>query len=190
MKLIVGLGNPGKKYEKTRHNIGFLILDNYLNEKNIILDKEKFNGKYTKIKNGNEIIIFAKPMTYMNRSGHFLSNLMSYYGVGVHDIFVIVDDKDQLFGKLKIKKDSSSGGQNGIKNIIELLGSKEFLRLKIGVGKKDSKLKTSDFVLSSFSKEELKFIENKKFLFNNIIDEFILGKNLKELENKYNGEIK
>lgn len=188
MKLIIGLGNPGKKYEKTKHNLGFIILDNYLLNKNIILDKKKFNGKYTKTKLFEEDVIFAKPLTFMNNSGSFVASLISYFNIRLEDVLIIVDDKDQKLGVMKFKNNSSSGGHNGIKNIIELLGTKEFKRLKIGIGEPKVNEKTTSFVLKEFVKKELEVINLKLPLILELIDDFIKGVEFSKLENKYNGK--
>ncbi len=191
--MIVGLGNPGKIYEKTRHNLGFLVLDNYLNEKNIFLDNKKFNGKYTKFKNeNNETIIFAKPLTYMNNSGFFVLSMMSYFNVSIENLLIITDDMEQEFGKIKVKKNSSSGGHNGLKNIIEFLTTKDFARLKFGVRSLNKNLKVDfkKYVLSNFSRDELNFInKDAKKKINNLIDEFISGESIENLSRKYNGKI-
>ncbi len=194
MKIIVGLGNPGKIYEKTRHNLGFLVLDNYIKENGISLDNRKFDGKYGKFKNKkDETIIFAKPLTYMNNSGFFIINMISYFNIYVDDLLIITDDLEQEFGKIKIKKNSSSGGHNGLKSIIELLGTKDFARLKFGVKSLDNnkKINFKKYVLSNFSIDELNFInKNAKEKLNNLINEFIDGESIENLSKKYNGKIK
>ena len=133
MKLIVGLGNPGKEYENTRHNIGFNVIDLYLKKNNLNLDKEKFNGKYLKTNINNEEVIFLEPQTYMNLSGDSVLKIMNFYKINIEDILIIQDDLDLDLGKIKLKEKSSSGGHNGIKDIEQKLGSNSFKRLKIGI---------------------------------------------------------
>lgn len=169
MKLIVGLGNPDKEYEKTRHNVGFMVLDSYLNN---VSWQEKFNGLYYKMNIAGEVVYFVKPLTYMNLSGLSVAQYVNYFNIEIEDILIIQDDLDLNFGDYKLKKNSSSGGHNGIKSIIKELGSDEFLRLKIGI-RNDQKRDVIDFVLGKFSKEELdKFVEMNK-IYTDIINSFI-----------------
>ncbi len=169
MKLIVGLGNPGREYKKTRHNLGFMVIDNYLGKVSYKLKHEAY--VYVEEKNG-EKIIFAKPLTYMNLSGLSVKKLIKYYKVPIEDVLIIHDDLDLPVGSYKIKKNSSSGGHNGIKSIISELNSMEFARLKIGIGKSEC-IPTDKYVLSSFSSKELKEIMVNFDVFNEIIDSFI-----------------
>lgn len=169
MKLVVGLGNPGKEYDKTRHNVGFMIIDNYLGNENW---SNKFNSLYVDKIINNEKVLFVKPLTYMNNSGLSVGQFVRYYNIDYKDILIIQDDLDENVGKYKLKLHSSSGGHNGIKSIISSLGSQDFPRLKVGIGsvKKDEVI---DYVLGKFNKEELKVMENNYGCFNDIIDSFI-----------------
>lgn len=169
MKLIVGLGNPGKDYKNTRHNVGFLVLDNYLNTSDW---KEKFNALYHEERINGEKVIFVKPLTFMNLSGDAVIKFVNYYDVGIDDILVIHDDLDLPFSTYKLKKNSSAGGHNGIKSIINRLGSQEFARLKVGVSH-DRSMDTKDYVLGNFSKMETEKFSNMQNDFNNIIESFI-----------------
>ena len=169
MKLIVGLGNPGKEYENTRHNIGFMILDNYLNDEKW---KEKMNGYYVEKIINNEKVIFLKPQTFMNNSGISVSQFVNFYKMDINDILVIQDDLDIKIGQFKIKSSSSSGGHNGIKSIINYLNTNEFTRLKIGI-KNNSQKNVIDFVLGKFSKDEFMLIKNNFSIYNKIINSFI-----------------
>ncbi len=171
MKLIVGLGNIGKKYDNTRHNIGFDVLDFVFDN---WLKKETFsNWKETKkfqavISEGNlngEKIILAKPTTFMNDSGVAVQTLMSFYKITPPDLIIIHDDLDILFANYKIQNDRSAAGHNGIKSIIEKIGTQAFTRIRIGIGKEDKKKQgeTVDFVLNKFNLlEKLKIKEIKK----------------------------
>lgn len=181
MKLIVGLGNPGEERKNTRHNIGFIILDEYLKHNN--WKKEPLALVY-KERKGNEEILFVKPTTYMNLSGSAVKKYIDYYKINIKDILIIQDDLDLELGKIKIKANSSSGGHNGIKDIINQLKTNEFKRLKIGIS--HPKNNTIDYVISNFKKEELEIIKEKLPIINNIIDDFINNTTLEELQNKYN----
>ena len=179
MKLIIGLGNPSKEYENTRHNIGFMYLDHYAETNNFSITKEKFNGNYWEIKVNDEKIIFLKPLSYMNLSGTVVRKYIDYYKIDLKDILVIQDDLDMSLGRIKIKFGGSSGGHNGIKNIIENVSSEKFMRLKIGISKNNN-YDTKDYVLGKFNKEERLIIDNKKHIVNCIIDDFINGHNIIE----------
>ncbi len=169
MKLIVGLGNPEKKYEKTRHNIGFWLIDSYLKD---VHWQTKFKGLFYKTIIAGEDIIFLKPLTYMNLSGKSVKEYVNYYNIDLNDILIIQDDLDQDFGKYKLKKNSSSGGHNGIKSIINELNSMDFARLKIGI-KNNNLSDTIDFVLGNFTKEEQETLKKLYPTFEEIINSFI-----------------
>ena len=159
MKLIVGLGNPGKQYSKTRHNAGFLLIDKLCEKLNVELDKNKCKANYAIYRHNNEKIIIAKPMTYMNLSGHAVNSLMKFYGVDVEDVIIAHDDLDLPLGKLRLRHSGSSGGQKGMGNIIDLLGTKDINRIRIGISN-DKSVDTVDYVLNKFSKEELKVLND------------------------------
>lgn len=185
MKLVVGLGNPGNEYSKTRHNIGFQLLD-YIASRNSIefkIDK-KFNAECaTYVVNGEKVHLI-KPLSYMNLSGTVVSKYANFYNIDPSDILVIQDDLDMDFGKIRILYDSTSGGHNGIKNIIECIGTKEFTRLKIGISN-NKNYDTKDYVLGKFSKEESEILTNIYSKLENIINDFIELDNDK-LKQKYN----
>ncbi len=159
MRLIVGLGNPGKDYEKTRHNVGFLALDK-LQEENEFLPwrlEGRFNAQITHNGNGESRVIFAKPQTFMNLSGESVKKIMDYYKIPTDDLLVIQDDIDLPFGTIRVRKDGSSGGHNGIESIIKNLGDNRFYRIKIGIGRSENaNISTSDYVLANFSQTEKK----------------------------------
>lgn len=179
MKLIVGLGNIGKEYLNTRHNIGFSIIDQYL--KDIKWSKSQY-GLYHKSNN----VIYLKPNTYMNLSGKAVKYFIDYYKIHVYDILIIHDDLDVLFGSFKLKKDSSSGGHNGIKSIIESLNSRDFLRLKIGIKNNEIVNNAANFVLGKFNQDEIKKHKENQQVYDKIISDFVLGLSPEELMNKYN----
>ncbi len=169
MKLIVGLGNPGDKYNDTRHNVGYLVLDSYLGD---VKWKNKFNAEYYEENVAGEKVLFVKPLTYMNLSGDAVVQFVNYFDIELSDILVIQDDLDLLFGTYKIKTNSTDGGHNGIKSIINRLSSKSFARLKIGISN-DKSIDTKDYVLGSFSKEEKDIFQKNQETFNKIINCFI-----------------
>ncbi|MGM9834641.1 MAG: aminoacyl-tRNA hydrolase [Bacilli bacterium] len=171
MKLIVGLGNPGREYKNTRHNIGFMILDNYLGN---VEWKEKFLGLYYTCIVKGEKVIFLKPQTYMNLSGSSVLEVVNYFKVDVNDILVIHDDLDMEFGHIKLKHLSSSGGHNGIKSITKCLNSDLYCRFKFGISN-NKMIDTKDYVLGKFTKEELDYIDDNKTKFANIINSFIIN---------------
>lgn len=153
MKLIVGLGNPGKEYQNTKHNAGFMCVDRICDKLNITLDKKKFNAEYYQgFVNGNKVIII-KPQTFMNLSGESLIQFVSYFNIDIEDILVLYDDMDTDIGSIRIRAKGSSGRQNGLKNIIAHLKTNEVARLRIGIGR-NSNYDTVDYVLSSFNKSE------------------------------------
>ncbi len=169
MKLIVGLGNPGDNYDKTRHNVGFMILDHYLGTS---YWKDKFEAKYYEKTYDGEKVIFIKPQTYMNLSGSSVKKFANYFDVDLSDIFVIQDDKDTKFGRYKIKTNSGFGGHNGIKSIIDEFKSVHFGRLKVGIDNNHIS-GTVDHVLGKFSKEEIATLNSNMNLYIEIIESFI-----------------
>ena len=183
MKLIVGLGNPGKEYEKTRHNVGFMAVDAFSSSNNLIF-KNKFNALYAETMVNNEKVILLKPQTFMNISGDAVLEFKNYFYLNVDDILVIYDDINFEVGELKIKKSGSSGGHNGINDIINKLKTKNIKRVKIGISKNKFKLK--DYVLSSFNSEELEKLNNIFKITNNIIEDFS-NIDFEKLMSKYNG---
>ncbi len=155
--LIVGLGNPGKEYEKTRHNCGFRAIDMLAQTLGCKIDKAKFQGLYGQVTYQNRKLFLLKPMTYMNLSGKSVLQLSAYYQIPPQRIIVLFDDISLEPGRLRIRSDGSAGGHNGIKSIISELGSQDFPRVKIGVGAKaHAEQDLADWVLSNFSASEEK----------------------------------
>ena len=155
--IIAGLGNPGMQYEKTRHNIGFMAIDALLKDLGADANRTKFTSLYADVKIGDNRCLILKPQTYMNNSGKAISEAAAFYKVPVSNIIVISDDATLDVGRLRIRAKGSAGGHNGLKDIIELLGSDQFPRLKLGVGQKphpDFDIK--DWVLGKFPKEQEK----------------------------------
>lgn len=181
MKLVVGLGNPGKEYENTRHNVGFMIMDRYIENSGW---KSKFDGLYQIVSIEGEKVLFLKPQTFMNNSGISVKKAMNFYNILPQDILVIHDDMDLAFQTYKLKTNSSSGGHNGIKSIISALQSEAFCRLKIGISH-DKTIDTIHYVLGKFSKTELDFLDSKMTLYKEIIDSFVLN-GFDKTVNRYN----
>ena len=161
MELIVGLGNPGKEYDKTRHNVGFMVID-YLSNKYNVSFKEKFQGLYGETIINNEKVIFLKPQKFMNLSGEVIRKYVDFFKIDIEDILIICDDLDMEVGKIRFRSKGSSGGHNGLKNIELHLATSNYKRLKIGIAN-NKLMDTKDYVLGKFSKEEMKIIENISF---------------------------
>lgn len=184
MKLIVGLGNPGKEYEKTRHNIGFMVLDNYTSKNGLEFTKNKFDGKYCEKLINGEKIIFLKPQKYMNLSGEVVNDYVKFYKIKIEDILIISDDLDLPVGKIKLKEKGSCGGHNGLRNIELNLGTNQYKRLKIGISN-NKLIDTKNYVLGKFLQNELNLLDEIIKNTENIIDDYLVL-NFDKLMNKYN----
>ncbi len=184
MKLIVGLGNPGKDYEKTKHNVGFMCIDRILDKLNVSLDKNKFNGDYYQGIINNQKVIILKPQTFMNLSGECVYQFMDYFKIDIEDILVIYDDLDLAIGQYKIKLQGSSNGQKGIDNIMKHLHTQNIARIKIGIDR-DEYYSTRNYVLSTFNEEQ-------QVLLNSVLDIasdaaiYFINNSLDLVMNKYN----
>ncbi|AMR82568.1 aminoacyl-tRNA hydrolase [Bacillus thuringiensis] len=155
MKLIVGLGNPGREYELTRHNIGFMAIDELAKRWNISLNEQKFKGVFGAGFVNGEKVILLKPLTYMNLSGESIRPLMDYYKIDVEDFVVMYDDLDIPVGKLRLRMKGSAGGHNGVKSMISQLGTQEFQRIRMGIDRPKNGMKVVDYVLGRFTSEEI-----------------------------------
>ncbi|MED3354988.1 aminoacyl-tRNA hydrolase [Bacillus thuringiensis] len=155
MKLIVGLGNPGREYELTRHNIGFMAIDELAKRWNISLNEQKFKGVFGAGFVNGEKVILLKPLTYMNLSGESIRPLMDYYKIDVEDFVVMYDDLDIPVGKLRLRMKGSAGGHNGVKSTISHLGTQEFQRIRMGIDCPKNGMKVVDYVLGRFTSEEI-----------------------------------
>ena len=154
IRLVAGLGNPGDAYAKTRHNIGFMVLDALSGEFSIPVEKKKFDASYGRgVIEGIEVIL-VKPMAFMNRSGPPIQGLSGYYKISCNNMLIIYDDVDLAFGRLKINEKGGSGGHKGMKSIIDSFGDEYIPRLRIGVGRSKAGINTSDHVLGRFSNIE------------------------------------
>ena len=156
MKLLVGLGNPGREYRETRHNVGFMVIDELARRHQLTLSlgpsqvPETFLAK----KYGAEPLLVAKLLTFMNRSGDAVAGLMRYYDIDIGDLLVIVDEVALPFGRLRARLRGSAGGHNGLKSVIERIGTTEFARLRLGVGRGDARRDLADHVLARFEPDE------------------------------------
>lgn len=160
MKVIVGLGNPGLRYERTRHNLGFWVIDELGKRWNIPLTKKKFQAKYGEGLVLGKRIILVKPETFMNRSGESIGPLVDFYRLDLTGLFVIYDDLALQPGYLRLKGSGSAGGHNGMLNLIHHLKSTEFPRLRLGIGRPEPPVATKDYVLQGVSGVELKILED------------------------------
>ena len=167
MKLIVGLGNPGKEYENTRHNIGFKAIDLYAHKTGATLKKKKFGGVFYK----GDGFILAKPLTYMNLSGNFMVKMVKYFKIDLANLLIIYDDIDLPVASLRYRPRGSAGGQKGMMDIIEKLGTSEIKRLKIGIGR--PKNQATNHVLGPFTPLQIQALNHKKEEIINIIGDFI-----------------
>lgn len=183
MKLIVGLGNKGNEYNNTRHNVGFMVVDNYINKNNLTL-KSKLDGLYAETIINGEKVIFLKPQNYINLSGDVISKYIKYFKIDIKDILVIHDDMDLEIGTFKIRYKGGSAGHNGLKNIESNLKTNEYKRIKIGISKNN--IDKVDYVLGKFSSVELSKLNKVIDITYNIIEDFV-SLSFENLMNKYNG---
>ena len=160
MYIIAGLGNPTREYEKSRHNVGFEVIDVLADMLGTTVEEKKFKGCYGRGIIGGEKVLLLKPQTFMNLSGESIRAASDFYKVDPEHIIIIYDDISLDVGQLRIRKKGSAGGHNGIKNIIAHLGTQEFPRIKVGVGDKPKKMDLADYVLSRFSKEDRAAMED------------------------------
>lgn len=184
MYLIVGLGNPGKEYEITKHNAGYMAVDYIASQLNEKINKEKFSGMYCKTNINGQPVILLKPITYMNLSGNSVVQFMNYFDIPVSNLIVIFDDVDIPMGKIRIKKSGSAGTHNGMKSVINSIGSTEFARIKIGIDN-GQEINLIDYVLSNYTKEQL---ENLQLVNKDVYDSIndILSGKIDIAMNKYN----
>lgn len=186
MKMIIGLGNPGKQYENTRHNIGFQAIDALANSLSAPPMQSKFNGMFSIVHTSNGKVILVKPLTFMNLSGQCVAPLMDYFDIDVDDIVVLYDDLDFVPGEIRLRQKGSAGGHNGMKSLIAHLGTDQFNRIRIGIGRPNNGMKVADYVLSNFSKEETPVIEDTVRRVSDACEAWLQDSFL-EVMNKYNG---
>lgn len=184
MKLIVGLGNPGRSYARHRHNIGFRVVEELASRHGIGVKKRKFDAVIGEGTIGQAKVICAKPQTYMNRSGYSVGPLFGYFRCEPQDLIVIHDDIDLELGRLKLALGSGHGGHNGVRSIIEELGFGDFFRIRIGVGRPPPEIDPADYVLQPFSKEEKEKSEGIVNLAADAVEDLLLFP-FKEVQQKY-----
>lgn len=183
VKLIVGLGNPGKEYVNTRHNMGYTVIDKFADLLGVSFDKEIFKGVFCKTRYKQEDLYLLKPETFMNLSGECVYNFVKYFKIDIDDIIVIYDDLAIEPGKIRLRLSGSSGGQKGMKNIIDLLHTEQIKRIRIGIG--EPKFNCIDYVLGKPTAEEQKLIEKAQEKALEAIKE-IITKDFHAAMSKYN----
>lgn len=186
MKLIIGLGNPGKKYEKTKHNIGFLALDEIARKHGMAFSKTKFNSIYAKGNIGTEKVVLIKPQTYMNLSGESVRPWVDFYNLTVEDIVVIYDDMDLNPGKIRLRLQGGHGGHNGMKSLIQHLGTKTFNRVRVGIGRPYPQQDVVSHVLSQFSKDTVDDMRNALNKIEEAVTYWVNGHTYEETMSAYN----
>ncbi len=155
MKLVVGLGNPGRKHERTRHNLGFLIIDQIARQNRVTIKKKLCEALVGEWSNDGERVLLAKPQTYMNRSGESVQCLLDYFRSPTEDLIVIYDDLDLAFGRIRIRPMGGAGGHRGVVSILETLSAAEFYRVRVGIGRPPQGMDPVDFVLEHFTLQEI-----------------------------------
>ncbi len=156
--LIVGLGNPGRQYQFSRHNIGFMVLNRLAEKFDLTFSRLELNALVTKTKSDHQSIILAKPQTYMNLSGRSVRSLINFYKIPLENLMVIYDDVDLPFGSIRIRPSGGSAGQKGVDSIIEQLGTQDFPRLRLGIGRPKGHKSAASYVLRDFSGEDADFL--------------------------------
>lgn len=187
-KMIVGLGNPGSKYDNTRHNIGFMSVDSFMKENdNMFAENKNFKAYITSIFSNGEKIYLIKPTTFMNNSGVAVRALLTYFNINIKDLVVIYDDLDMEVGKIRLREKGSAGGHNGIKSIISHLGTQEFNRIKIGIGRPKVGVSVINHVLGKFSTDERIIIDTSLLKVDDAVNFYLQSNDFEETMRKYNG---
>ena len=184
MKLIVGLGNPGKEYENTRHNMGFMAIDMFAKNHQVTFNKSKFGGIYGEFRYKNEKIILLKPQKYINLSGEVIRDYLKFFKIPMDQLLVISDDLDLDLGRIRLRYQGGSGGHNGLKNIELHLKTKKYKRIRIGISN-NKEVDTKDYVLGRLNAETLKQLENTFETVSHILDDY-LDMDFNNVMNKYN----
>ncbi|MDO5397428.1 MAG: aminoacyl-tRNA hydrolase [bacterium] len=184
MYLVAGLGNPGREYEMTRHNIGFITIDYLADKYNVKVNKLKYKALYGETRIGSEKVLLIKPQTYMNNSGESLMDFVNFFKVPIENLIVISDDVSLDYGRIRVRGRGSAGGHNGLKSIIYLLNSDSFPRVKIGVGAPEHDM--VNHVLGRFPKEKMPAMEDAVERAMGAVEE-IINKGVPSAMNKFNG---
>lgn len=188
MKTIIGLGNPGRQYEDTRHNAGFMVLDKFADKHGIDISKARFNALLGEVFVNGEKVILVKPMTYMNNSGQAVGEVLNFYKPDLEDIIVVVDDIEIELGMLRIRAKNGKGTHNGLKSIYAHLKTDDYAKMKLGVGKFKRDMDLADFVLARPSKEDDEIIDDLIDRAVEALDEFTASP-IDIVMNKFNGSV-
>lgn len=186
MKMIVGLGNPGKKYETTKHNIGFMTIDALLTQHGSPAAKKEMEAEVYAVMVNGEKVLFVKPLTFMNDSGRSVGPMMAYYNIELEDLIVIYDDMDLVAGKLRLRQKGSAGGHNGLKSLISHLGTEKFNRIRVGIERPFPNQTVINHVLSGFSKEAQPHIEEGIQEATKAVNFWLEGHTFMDTMNQYN----
>lgn len=188
VKMIVGLGNPGSKYNDTKHNIGFMAVDRIVKDLDVNFTEDKnFKAEIGSDFINGEKIYFIKPTTFMNNSGIAVKALLTYYNISIKDMIIIYDDLDMEVGKIRFRQKGSAGGHNGIKSIIAHLGTQEFDRIKVGIGRPNGRMTVINHVLGKFDKNDEIMILNTLDKFDNAVNYYLQTNDFQKTMQKYNG---
>lgn len=185
MYLIAGLGNPGVEYEKTRHNMGFQVIDKLAKDKQVELKRKKFDGLYGETNIQGEKIIFLKPQTYMNLSGKSIAEFVQFYKIPLEHVLVIYDDMDILPGKIKVRKQGGAGSHNGMKSVVHELQSEVFPRIRVGIGRTKEQEEVISYVIGHVEDEEWKLLEEGIDIATKAVEEFLIN-GIETTMNRYN----
>ncbi|AIK70624.1 TPA: aminoacyl-tRNA hydrolase [Streptococcus agalactiae] len=188
VKMIVGLGNPGSKYNDTKHNIGFMAVDRIVKKLDVNFTEDKnFKAEIGSDFINGEKIYFIKPTTFMNNSGIAVKALLTYYNISIKDMIIIYDDLDMEVGKIRFRQKGSAGGHNGIKSIIAHLGTQEFDRIKVGIGRPNGRMTVINHVLGKFDKNDEIMISNTLDKVDNAVNYYLQTNDFQKTMQKYNG---
>ncbi|KLJ72068.1 peptidyl-tRNA hydrolase [Streptococcus agalactiae] len=188
VKMIVGLGNPGSKYNDTKHNIGFMTIDRIVKNLDVNFTEDKnFKAEIGSDFINGEKIYFIKPTTFMNNSGIAVKALLTYYNISIKDMIIIYDDLDMEVGKIRFRQKGSAGGHNGIKSIIAHLGTQEFDRIKVGIGRPNGRMTVINHVLGKFDKNDEIMISNTLDKVDNAVKYYLQTNDFQKTMQKYNG---
>ena len=187
-KILVGLGNPGDKYFETKHNVGFMLIDQLAKKQNVTFTNDKiFQADLASFFFNGEKIYLVKPTTFMNESGKAVHALLAYYGLDIKDLLVIYDDLDMEVGKIRLRAKGSAGGHNGIKSIIQHIGTQTFNRVKIGIGRPKNGMSVVNHVLSTFDKDDYIGILQSIDKVDDSVNYYLQEKNFEKTMQRYNG---
>lgn len=185
MKMIIGLGNIGPQYKKTRHNTGFMVVDSFAEKNNLTFTTRKMEAKLASGFINGEKVLLVKPTTFMNESGRAVRPLMDFYKLTPEDIIVVHDDMDLPLGKIRLRQKGSAGGHNGIRSLISHVGTENFKRIRVGVDH-PAKSTVVDYVLGKFTKEQQPLFDEGKDEAIGALEDWISGKSFSDLMNAYN----